>query len=88
MRIVSDTIQYREQNNISRNDFMHLLIQLKNKGALDGESTNVGKISVTEIAAQARNAQSICLANSLSSFDHFSGVYLLPGRVRFHGSSI
>lgn len=53
IRIVNETIQYREMNNISRNDFMHLLIQLKNKGALDGESTNVGKITTEEIAAQA-----------------------------------
>lgn len=53
MKIVNETIEYREQNNVSRNDFMHLLIQLKNKGALDGESTNVGKITTEEIAAQA-----------------------------------
>lgn len=54
MKIVNETIQYREQNNVSRNDFMQLLIQLKNKGTLDGEATNVGKITTEEIAAQAR----------------------------------
>lgn len=52
-KIVNDTIQYRERNNVSRNDFMHLLIQLKNKGALDGETTSVGTITTEEIAAQA-----------------------------------
>lgn len=53
MKIVKDTIQYREQNDVSRNDFMHLLIQLKNTGTLDGDSTNIGKITTEEIAAQA-----------------------------------
>lgn len=53
MRIVRETIEYREKNDVSRNDFMHLLIQLKNKGTLDDESTNVGKITTEEIAAQA-----------------------------------
>jgi cytochrome P450 family 6 len=38
---VRDTIQYREQHNIVRNDFMQQLIQLKNEGRVqddeDGE---------------------------------------------------
>jgi cytochrome P450 family 6 len=29
-KMVSETVEYREKNNIKRNDFMHLLIQLKN----------------------------------------------------------
>jgi hypothetical protein len=29
--MVKDTVNYREKNNIKRNDFMQLLIQLKNK---------------------------------------------------------
>jgi hypothetical protein len=38
--MVEDTVNYRERNNITRNDFMHLLIQIKNKGKLyeDNES--------------------------------------------------
>lgn len=51
--IVKDTVKYRETNNVRRNDFMHLLIQLKNNGALDGESANIGKLSMEEVAAQA-----------------------------------
>jgi cytochrome P450 family 6 len=33
-----DTVNYRERNNITRNDFMHLLIQIKNKGKLEDEN--------------------------------------------------
>lgn len=53
MRMVKETIEYRETNNVTRNDFMHLLIQLKNNGIVDGETMNVGKITTNEIAAQA-----------------------------------
>jgi cytochrome P450 family 6 len=52
MSIVSDTIDYREKNEIARNDFLHLLIQLKNNGKLDGDLMSVGKLSLNEIAAQ------------------------------------
>jgi hypothetical protein len=31
---------------------MHLLIQLKNNGAIEGESTKLGNLTVEEIAAQ------------------------------------
>jgi len=33
--MVEETVNYREKNNITRNDFMHLLIQIKNKVKLD-----------------------------------------------------
>jgi cytochrome P450 family 6 len=39
--MVEDTVNYRERNNIKRNDFMQLLIQLKNKGKLDEENENI-----------------------------------------------
>ena len=33
--MVEETVNYRERNNIKRNDFMHLLIQIKNKVIID-----------------------------------------------------
>ncbi|XP_018578417.1 cytochrome P450 6a2-like, partial [Anoplophora glabripennis] len=31
IKVVEDTISYREKNNVSRNDFMQLLLEMKNK---------------------------------------------------------
>lgn len=57
--IVKQTIDLREKNNIERNDFMQLLIQLKNQGYVSvdkGEKTEnsgeVKKLSFNEVAAQ------------------------------------
>ena len=33
--MVQETVEYREKNNVKRNDFLQLLIQLKNKGLLE-----------------------------------------------------
>lgn len=33
--VVKNTVEYRENNNVSRKDFLQLLIQLKNHGKLD-----------------------------------------------------
>lgn len=44
IKLVSDTVEYREKNKITRNDFLELLIQLKNKGSLREE----GKEGVEE----------------------------------------
>jgi hypothetical protein len=35
--MVQDTVTYREKNNIKRNDFMQLLIQIKNRGKVEDE---------------------------------------------------
>jgi len=51
-RIVQQTVKYREDNEIYRNDFMQLMIQLKNNGKLDGETLSVGKLTMDEITAQ------------------------------------
>jgi hypothetical protein len=40
---VSDTIKYREQHNIVRNDFMQQLIQLKNEGKVQNDDDEVDK---------------------------------------------
>jgi len=62
-RMVMETIKYRENENVTRNDFMQLLIQMKSKAPIDmekqgGDKTNPqsGKdVGLTEeqIAAQA-----------------------------------
>ena len=36
--MVFDTVNYRETNNVTRNDFLQLLIQIKNKGKVDEEN--------------------------------------------------
>lgn len=60
MGVVRDTVSYRERNNIIRNDFMQLLLQLKNKGKLDDEddakedenSHHYRSMSIEDMAAQ------------------------------------
>jgi cytochrome P450 family 6 len=37
-RMVQDTVNFRENNNFKRNDFMQLLIQIKNKGKVDDDN--------------------------------------------------
>jgi cytochrome P450 family 6 len=52
--IVGSSISYRENNKIERNDFLNMLIQLKNKGSIDGEiSTENRKLTMNECIAQA-----------------------------------
>lgn len=48
MNVVKDVVEYREKNNVKRNDFMDLLLQLKN----DGTAAVEGKLSIEQIAAQ------------------------------------
>lgn len=49
---IHETIEYREKNKVERNDFMNLLIQLKNHGKFTDEDKELGKITLDEIAAQ------------------------------------
>jgi hypothetical protein len=39
--MVEETVNYRESNNIKRNDFMQLLIQIKNNVKPDDENENI-----------------------------------------------
>jgi len=39
--MVKETVNYRERNNITRNDFMQLLIQIKNKVKVDEDNENL-----------------------------------------------
>ncbi|XP_053692628.1 uncharacterized protein LOC128741078 [Sabethes cyaneus] len=53
---VKNTVEYREKNNIVRNDFMSLLIKLKNAESLEEGATNnnaSGTLSLEELTAQA-----------------------------------
>lgn len=50
--LLSDTIKYREEHNVQRNDFLSLLLQLKNTGKLEGDDTELGTLTFSELAAQ------------------------------------
>ena len=39
--MVEETVNCRERNNITRNDFMYLLIQIKNKVKLDEDNQSL-----------------------------------------------
>ncbi|KYB26434.1 putative cytochrome P450 6a14-like Protein [Tribolium castaneum] len=59
--LIKDTVEYREKNNVSRKDFMHLLLQLKNRGSVtddDKVTDDHGKaqekaLTLNELSAQA-----------------------------------
>ena len=52
--IIGGSISYREQNKVNRNDFLNMLVELKNKGSIDGEiSTETRKLTLDECVAQA-----------------------------------
>lgn len=52
LTIIRQTIDHREKNNIQRNDFLQLLMQIKDTGKLEGETVDLGKLSFEELAAQ------------------------------------
>ncbi|KAG5681320.1 hypothetical protein PVAND_010768 [Polypedilum vanderplanki] len=64
--LVTETVEYREKNNFQRNDFMQLMIQLKNQGYVSAdkdanddenewknEKREIKKMTIDEMAAQA-----------------------------------
>ncbi|XP_049535739.1 probable cytochrome P450 6a14 [Anopheles darlingi] len=57
--LVSDTVAHREKNLIERPDFLNMLIQLKNKGTVEGDTPASGtdsahdKLTLDEVSAQA-----------------------------------
>lgn len=54
LRIVRETVKYREENNIRRNDFMDMLIDLKNNKLLKSEDgEEMISITLEEMTAQA-----------------------------------
>ncbi|KAK4883493.1 hypothetical protein RN001_006812 [Aquatica leii] len=60
LRIVQETIKYREENDIIRSDFMHLLIQIRNNvkiddnqvGGISSNSLEKKTLTISEIASQ------------------------------------
>ncbi|XP_050085336.1 cytochrome P450 6a8-like [Anopheles aquasalis] len=52
-KVVKDTVEYREREQIVRNDFMDLLLKLKNTGRLEMDGEEIGRLTFEEIAAQA-----------------------------------
>ncbi|XP_065366573.1 probable cytochrome P450 6a21 [Calliphora vicina] len=54
MGIVKDTVKYREDNQVKRNDFMNLLLELKNNKVMKTEGgEDFTNLSLKEVAAQA-----------------------------------
>nr|AGI03843.1 cytochrome P450 6BQ8 [Tribolium castaneum] len=60
MDAIRETVNYREKNNIYRKDFMHLLLQLKNRGLVTDDEKITGDkdivteaLTMNELAAQA-----------------------------------
>ncbi|XP_075165253.1 putative cytochrome P450 6a21 [Haematobia irritans] len=54
LRIVKETVEYRENNNVRRNDFMDMLIDLKNNKLIKSEhGDELTNLSMEEITAQA-----------------------------------
>lgn len=52
--VITDTIFYREDKKVIRKDFLNMLIELKNKGSIDGEfSSETRKLTMNEVVAQA-----------------------------------
>lgn len=52
LKLLNDTVQYRLENEVQRNDFLSLLIQIMNTGKLEGDNTDLGKMTFNELAAQ------------------------------------
>jgi cytochrome P450 family 6 len=51
MTMVKETVEYREKNSVMRNDFMQLMIQLKNKtlGVAEEDEIKLGKLDVDDL---------------------------------------
>lgn len=49
LNVVRETVEYREKNNVTRNDFMDILLKLKND---DAENHSLAGLTFNEVAAQ------------------------------------
>jgi hypothetical protein len=73
MRVVKETYEYRLNNEVNRNDFMSLLMQIKKHGKLrDDETEVVGQMTFNEMAAQAcKSTVSLKLSKTFSEMIMF-----------------
>ncbi|XP_058449380.1 probable cytochrome P450 6a14 [Malaya genurostris] len=54
LNAVQNNVQYREENNVQRNDFLSLLMKFKNEKSVRNKSGNqLGTLTIEEIASQA-----------------------------------
>nr|XP_024218643.1 cytochrome P450 6a2-like [Halyomorpha halys] len=75
IKIVGDTIAYREANEVKRNDFLGLLIQLKNKGSVEDDVKKNGidtDVEPVEMNLGMLTAQ--CFVFFLAGFETSSSV--------------
>jgi cytochrome P450 family 6 len=53
LQSIKETVEYRESNDIKRNDFLSLLLQIKNHGKTnDDAGHSIGSLTINELAAQ------------------------------------
>lgn len=66
--VVKDTVEYREANKIQRNDFLDLLIQIKNQGSLENDDNGqIEKKTKVEMDLNTMTAQ--CLLFFVAGFE-------------------
>lgn len=55
MKLIPETVKYREENNVTRPDFLQLLIELKNKGTVDGaeQESSSETLTMNQVVAQS-----------------------------------
>jgi len=63
LNMFEETVNYRERNNITRNDFMQLLIQIKNKVKLDEDNDSLEQ-NVLGTLENSSSEEDMCTVSS------------------------
>uniref|UniRef100_A0A182VPJ5 Uncharacterized protein n=1 Tax=Anopheles merus TaxID=30066 RepID=A0A182VPJ5_ANOME len=66
MNLVHDTVEHRERNGVQRNDFLNLLLQIKNKGCLE-EQEQDGSASADRTGISAKHSLNFSFASLFSA---------------------